>query len=531
MRLSLVPPVRSAQRQLPGLRLPPAKVDAESTLKRFEKARSKKEQFNTILDEIYSLFMPNRNRFDGTVSPGQEKNRDALDSTPVKAASKLAGRLQSVLYPAFREWVKLEAGSDTPKDQRRQVDEALEEQTEILFDHINASNFATAAHEATADLITGTASMQVQDGRLEEPLEFNAIPLSEVVPEEGPNGLIETNFRERKVCLRDIKRLWPRAELPEQMQRRATDNPTEEVCLVEGCVYDYDTNSYQYCVIEKGDKAVLFQERMSLSPIITFRWSKLAGETLGRGPCFDALPSARTLNYAKSLVFRHAESIIAPPILTDGDNGQLNPGSFDFSPGYVNVVNNIDRIREFVKQGRIDLAMIIAEEERTQIREAMYVSKTSPGEGAVRSATEWVLAQKELLDDIGGQFPRLYGEFLFRLVRQASAILVRRGKMAPIKVDGRDVTVRFVGPLAQAQDQDDILSIQRFLEVMAPLGQPLTMLTMRAEDLGEEVADKTGFPKRLVRSAEERKQIQQVVAQMVAAQQQAAQAGGGPPAA
>ena len=522
-------------RMMPRRALAPVHPDVAAILKRFDCAKEQKERWRSLLTEVFAYFFPQRTAFAGGVTSGDKTTAgmrttdDIFDSTAVKAAQRLAGRLQNVLYPAFRQWVQLEAGSDTPKDSRRQVNEQLEEYTDILFEHIHASNFSTAAEESAYDYIVGTGTIMCQHGTLLNPVEYNSVSLLECIPEEGPNGMVETMFRERAIAARNIMRLWPRATLGRELLQKIEKAPDEGVTIIDAPIYDAESNTYEYVVIYPGAKEAIFAERMLYSPAIVYRWAKNAGETLGRGPCLTALPSVRTLNSVWETMLKVGQMALEPPILS-GD-GAVNPGVFQFRPGTINQVKNIDQIREMKAGFSADYGLVIIENERAAIKEALFASKASPGVGPIRTATEWIMLQKELLDDIGGNFPRLYGEFLFRVVRNTAAILSDFGKLPPIRVDGKDVTVRFTGPLAQAQNEDDLLAFQRYWEVMIAVSPEVAMLNTKVEDLGEYVADKTKLPMSLIRDQPERAELQKLAAGLVAAQMMAAQSGGGKPAA
>jgi len=51
----------------------------------------------------------------------------------------------------------------------------------------------------------------------------------------------------------------------------------------------------------------------------------------------------------------------------------------------------------------------------------------------------------------------LQTEILIPILKRVVSILIRRGLITPIELDGRDVEIKFTSPLARAQDSEDIL--------------------------------------------------------------------------
>ena len=91
--------------------------------------------------------------------------------------------------------------------------------------------------------------------------------------------------------------------------------------------------------------------------------------------------------------------------------------------------------------------------------------------------------------------------------------------------NGREVKVRSVSPLAQAQANEDITSVARFLElVQGRFGPEITNLLINSEETAAYLAKKFGVPDKLIRDLEERQQIV-AAAQQYAQQQQMMQQG------
>jgi hypothetical protein len=141
----------------------------------------------------------------------------------------------------------------------------------------------------------------------------------------------------------------------------------------------------------------------------------------------------------------------------------------------------------------------------------------------VQTATEVMIEDREFIQRIGSSYGRLEAEFIVRVINRGIAVLKDLGLMADIRVDGREVTLKHLSPLARSQDQDELLSLRTAFELAAPLGPEGLHLALRTDKVGEWIFKKSGVPAELLRTDAERKKITDMVAQV--AQQQMAQGG------
>lgn len=492
-------------------------------VERFDAAKKRKTPWISHLRECYQYALPQRETFN-RYSPGQKKG-DNFDSTAVLGTQKFASRLQATMVPPWRRWSILAPGSEVPEKEREGVQAELDKYTEILFDHINHSNFATQAHESFLDLAVSTGVITLERSDSDNSLlEFNAVPLSEVYPEEGPWGAIETMWREHQVPARHVERMWPGAELSAKAKRRANEKPDEELQLVEGTVYLPKSGTYSQLVIERDAEHLVFSQEYEVSPWIAFREMVVPGEILGRGRVMNILPDIKTANKVVEFVLRNAALNVAG-VYTAQDDGVINPYTMQVAPGGVIPVGSNDNsnptLRALERAGDPNLGYIVLDRLQDRINKALFADPYGDMEQPVKSATEMALRGQELIQDSGSAFSRLQTEFVEKVIRRSVHILKSEGKMPDIRVDGKEVTIKHTSPLARAQDQEDLLAMQQFLTTIGQMGPETAMLGAKMEDIPAWIGRKLGIEQKLMRSTEERTQMQEQAAQMAAAQQAA----------
>lgn len=487
----------------------------EELLKRFDRACARRSDWVSHWSDCYRYALPQREVFyDHT--KGQRKNLHIYDSTAIEAVSEFAARIQANLTPPWRAWSSLAPGPLLPEEYRddQTIMETLDSATETLFGYLHHSNFDLQAHEAFTDLSVGTCCLQFEEGPLGEDLfQFTAIPLVELVLEEGPFGSVQTTWRKRKMPARNVRQEWPQADLPAHLARKIKDSPDDEIELVVGTVYEEKAKEYWLVCIEKEAKHMVYAENMGRSnPMIVARWMVVAGETYGRGPVMNALPDIKTLNKVIELSLSKAALDAFPPLLAM-QGGGLNPYTLRLQPNSVIPVQSTDArnpsLAPLQTSGNFDLAMFILEDMRSRVKAMLHNDLRAPvHQGPVKSATEIAIADRDFIQQIGASFGRLQREFVEPIIQRAVDILVRNGKidLAQIsdRIDGEILTLKHTSPLARAQDTEELLAFRQYQEALAAIPVPgYAALVQNLHELPGYLAQKTGYPEKLLKSSDD----------------------------
>ncbi len=128
---------------------------------------------------------------------------------------------------------------------------------------------------------------------------------------------------------------------------------------------------------------------------------------------------------------------------------------------------------------------------------------------------------KELSQNLGSAFGRLITEAMIPIIRRILFIMDEQGLITmPLKVDGQQVKVVPVSPLAQAQNMDEVNDVLQFMQVVATMG-PEAQIALKKDNIIDFIAQRLGVPASLLTTQEER---QMVMMQMAQAAEQAAMA-------
>jgi len=497
-------------------------ISVEQVIKRHELAQRRKDNWRQIYEDCYEFALPQRNLYDGYYegggSPGQNKMVRVFDSTAINATQRFANRIQSGLFPPYGRWCRLEPGPEIPEEQQLEAQAVLDIYSDKMFSVLRQSNFDLAMGEFLMDLSVGTAVMLIQPGDEINPIRFTAVPQYLVAIEEGAHGRVDNVYRRMRLKAEAIKQHWVDAEIPPRLQRMIDEKPTEEIELLEATVLDVQRGDYDYMVIWPEGKASLVERKMKSSPWIVARFMKVAGEVYGRGPLVTALPDIKTLNKTLELLLKNASLSIAG-VYTAADDGVLNPQTIRITPGaIIPVARNGgpqgESLKQLPRSGDFNVSQIVINDLRMNIKKILLDDTLPPDNMSARSATEIAERMKELAQNLGSAFGRLITETMVPMVSRILYVMDERGMIEmPLRVNGLEVKVSPVSPIAQAQNMGDIERITQWVQLSSALG-PEGQMAPRMGAIADFVADKLGVPAELRTSPQEREQMMEQAAQM-----------------
>ena len=102
-------------------------MSVSQLMKRYQAAKVRKEQWESVYEDCYRFALPNRNLYEGYFegkTVGQNKMADVFDSTAISSTQRFANRIQSGLFPPQTDWCRLEPGNDIPDQNKGEVQES-----------------------------------------------------------------------------------------------------------------------------------------------------------------------------------------------------------------------------------------------------------------------------------------------------------------------------------------------------------------------------------------------------------------------
>jgi len=471
--------------------------------------------------------------------PGRQRQVRIYDTTSRDANNLLAAALHSLLTNPATKWFDLRFRNDELND----MDEAmgwLHAVRELMIGAFQSPNaaFATQMHELYADLTAfGSAMLYVQD-EPGEGIRFQARPLQEVFIDEDAMGRTSVTFR--KFTLKNWQAVdaFGRDAVPAVADLIDKDNgqhnqTKEYLHLVRknelplpGRI-DAQGMPWESIYISLDEKKVISQGGYWENPFMVARWSVDAGELYGRGPGIDSLPDQKLLNAIWRTYIRNAEKAADPPLLVD-DDGVMPGSQLRITPSAMITVRNDGGAREPVRylehRGRFDISEAVVETRTRKVEKAFHSEIIQAFQDPRMTATQVLelarLSQRILSPVLG----RMQVELLEPMIERVYGIISRSGGFPPPPsvIEGQDIQVDYVSPVARAQKASDSQAILDSFQAAAAVAQlePGVMDNVNLDEAIRQVFSGNGVSPNIMRSRGEVLKIRQAQAAMMQQQQQ-----------
>ena len=516
--------------------------DHEFFKKRFTKAKATRQLWNSTLEEAYDLFLPNR-QTQRNQSPGEQRFTRLYNSTGVHSLQEFVNNLKQSLLPSYQQWAevkpsgKIEAEVEMGQATQDDVDELARQMDiviRVVFRYIWASNFDQSAHESLQDAAVSTGAMLLLDNDdKRDPLNFLPIPMSELIIEGNGKGGIGGVFREHAPKARDIKALFPKAKDDQEIEELALSNPDKEVAVIEGTLWNHESKVWDYEVyIELAGRKIFFTDIYKVSPWIIFRLGVAPGETMGRGPAINALPTMRVLNKLVSQLIYNNDMANSPPAMMDTNASLLDVSNVSLTPQSILPVQysfdgQMSAFKYLETKANFNVGAGMKAEYQQEIRNMFSLPMLGAVTDPTKSATEMNIRNQQALSQQAAMFGRLQQEMVSAIIARAYYILASYDIVPKeLEIGGEVANVKATSPLARVQDAADVEGTMRFIQTAMSFGESgMAMLatTINSDKLGPYLADKMGVPANLKLDDKERKDAKEQMTNAMAQQQQAMQ--------
>lgn len=447
-------------------------------LHKFQAAKSKHDLWHNLWQDCYDYALPQRGQLTGNYSPANRRGERLYDATALDAVDQLASLLLGNLTPPLTPWFGLKAGTDLNVEEARAITPALEKASRLMQTHFDQSNFIVEIHQCFLDLVVaGTASLAFEEalpGELSA-FQFTAIPLSDVVVEEGSRGKLDIVFRTVSLTLSQILMRFEGAAVPVSILQKGNAHPDETFDLIEAVTHSNDGHGYLFTLFSVDYSEIIFETGLPHSPFVNFRWMKSSGEIYGRSPVMKTLPDIKTANKVVELILKNA-SISVTGIWQAEDDGVLNPANIELVPGAIipKAVGS-KGLTPLEMPARFDVSQLVLQDLRNRIRHALLVDRLPQMSNAGKiTATEITTRSDEMTMLLGATFGRLQVELLNPLIQRAYGILRQRGAIPDLPLDGRIVSIDHRSPLARTQSSRHVQNALGWVQAAHSLGTEIS---------------------------------------------------------
>jgi hypothetical protein len=479
---------------------------------RYDHIKTQRDNWNSHYQELADYMLPRKADVVKSRSKGDKRMELIFDGTALQAVDLLSSSLHGLLTSGAAPWFQLDMKEeDIGRDD--DVREWLQDTSMRMLRAFDQSNFGTEVHEMYVDLVvfgTGCMFTEMEEGALR----FSTRHISEFYVQENQFGVVDTVFRSYKSPARQVVQRFGEANVTQYIMKKFQDKPDDEIEILHVVMpreerdqtkIDNKNMPFASIYIDMESKTMLSESGFQEFPYIVPRFLKATGEIMGRSPAMVALPDVKMLNLMSKTIIQAAQKQIDPPLLVP-DDGFLLP--IRTQPGGLNFFRSgtRDTITPLNTGANIPIGLNMEEQRRAAIRSAFFVDQLLTGGGPNMTATEILQRREEQLRVIGPALDRLKNEMLRPLIDRVFALMLRADMLqqAPEILQGRDVDIEYVSPLARAQKSSSLNSTMKALEILMPLAQALPVGDhIDPDGLVKHVTESLGVPKTTLRSTAE----------------------------
>lgn len=470
------------------------------------------------IHDCYRYTMPWRHRANQTQAVDQLD--EIFDSEAATVLEDFAADMLNTFTPQKSDWVDPKPVQTLDSGDVRQIYAALSRYKQVVFAEMARSNLYQALQEAYLDLGPGTMGMVVTDIDPAQPAHCEALPTVDLLLNRGAYGRLDGTWRKKQRCGDEITVMWPDATCPNIEGWK----DLTEYEVIDGVYRDHTdkaNETWWYCVLCNG-KPMREPQKFTgqgSNPFIVARWSKDSTTAWGMGPTYRSLPEIKTLQHFRYTSLKNYDRIVDPPMSYEDDGVMnfdhgVNPG--DYHPRAA----GSDK-PEPIESGRdVQWEVFQIDEVRHAIRRAHYQDRPEQQGKTPPTATQWADEAAERARRMGTPATNLVIELQYPLFRRFAYILTQRGKLPPVTLNGETVALEPISPLLRAQEQEEIVRMDRYAEIIATrLGHDTTSLIINGLRFANKIATRMGIDPDVNNTEAEMQQAAQLAAQAAATQQ------------
>ncbi len=413
-----------------------------------ERMFAKKQQVDSLNQEIADFFMPERANFTSHISWGRNFADHLTDFYPVLVRRELGDQIGGMTRPANKQWFKATVGE---KDVMR--DPAASQYLEAMTDINRAmlysrdAGFLSAAKGADQDFACfGMPVLHAAYTKDRSNIMWRNHHPRDVAIEEGPDGNVDHLHRKVDMTPRSMQ-YWFK-KVPPAVESALTSDPDAPLkCRHVFIPLDkYEPKRKfprwaKWADIYLGPSGEILQERPSPTfDYVCPRWQRVSGHLYAFSPAtIIALPQARMIQRMMMTLIEAGEKQVDPPMVATED---VINGPIDLSAGGVTYIDaEYDEklglgLRPLDLGKNVQLGGQLLEDSRRLLADAFYLNKLTLPQDRQKTAYETSQLVAEYIRAALPLFEPIENEYTGAVLELQTAKTMWAGGYGPIDPEG-----------------------------------------------------------------------------------------------
>jgi hypothetical protein len=500
-------------------------------LRDFNTSTTGRANFEGFWEQVARIVLPyyvNTFTGRGDHSKGTRNDQELYDFTANAALWRFSSIMEWLLTPSNSKWHRIRP-TDSVLKRNRGVMRWFEEATDAHFHYRYSphsgfqgnmsSGYVSIGAFGTGCLFTDAFNDPTRPST--RGLRYRNVHLGELYFAENHQGQIDKVYRRFKMTLRQMAQKWGKESLPEGLRSKLEKAPETEATVLhivrpnnefEPGRLDARGKRFASFYLLMEEKVLLESGGYRCNPYSVARYLTAPGETYGRGPAMNALPSIKVLNEEKKQVLKQGHRAL-DPILLVHDDGIID--GFSFANGALNsgAVSAEGRaLVQTLPTGNIAAGKDLMDDERAAINDTFLITLFQiMVETPTMTATEVVERAREKGALLSPTMGRFQAEGLGPLIEREFDLLMYQGLISPMPqmlIDaGAEYEVEYDAPLNRMMRAEEaaggMRTFQFATEMAAQLQDPSILDPFDTDAMIPDLAEINAMPSRWLRTPED----------------------------
>ena len=468
----------------------PVNLSVDNLIKRFDTIKSNRYQWETHWQDCADYCLPQKAIITKIRTPGTKLKTDIYDSTAIQSAQIFAAGLHSYLTNPSSKWFSLKM-KERALMADTNVKDWLKASEDIIFDHLNDSNFNDVINEDYVDFGIFGNSVLYEEEDPEDVITFAVRPISEIYFLANHRGRIDTIYRDFTFTARQAFQRWGNNAGQKVLDLISSGKVEEKLSFLH-IVLPRDERDvkkknavnmpFASLYIEPTTRKILSEGGYEEFPFFVGRAYKVSDSEYAYAPASLAIADVKTVNKMDGDILEAAEKTLHPAVILPHD-GYLLP--FKTSARAINYKisgSPDERVETLRIEREIGISLEMENQRRATIQRAFFVDlflMLASLPEKQRTATEIAERVNERMLILGPMLGRLMHEKLDPIITRTFNILGRNFKLPPMppQLKDKNYKVEYISPLAKAQRASEVKSISDLIFAvgqMAAINQTVT---------------------------------------------------------
>jgi len=453
-------------------------------IKQTNDINSDNSNWRNYQEEINTYVIPRKAWVNTMKQRGERlKMNFVFDSTAIRSLKIMAAGFHSNLTNPSTKWFNLRI-RDQGAMEKKEVQIWFKAVEDKIFSTLNSSNFDTTIQEMYLSVgSAGTSAILTQRDPLEK-VRFTEIPVAQLAFEEDANGRVNKMYRSFPLTAEQAFDRWGDKAGKKVNEAMAKNKPGEKLKFLHfvGPREKFNPNMvdnlnmpWESIWIEVSEEHKIIESGYKEFPYAVARFYKDSTDPMGYSPSMDVLPDIKLASASVKTMLR-ASMKQADPALIAPSKGFVLP--LNSNPGAMNYRDegtSSDDLKEMPHGGNIPITLEVIQFIQRNIEAAFFVPLFRALSDVTKTMTIPEIQRRisENMVLLGPTVGRFTQDVLDNIIMRVFSILMDDGDFPPIPeaIEDAELDIVYISPLAKAQRETEIFSIQSFLGDVASIAQ------------------------------------------------------------